>query len=185
VTTSVIPLTKHQSGSVYPSFSSIESNIIWDELIPNIMDDPVSSLIDAQPNTEKQGGESQSPLAEPIVSLTSSCALSVVRFGSPLSSSLPQWRSPPTQVTSSWSWAPLHHSLRPPPHRSTADDNPSPYDTEASCGCWSYGGPSTRSGHPGRGHRGEGGGWSKRPRPPGDPELLMLKVVYAWCPTAS
>jgi hypothetical protein len=47
------------------------------------------------------------------------------------------------------------------------------------------GGPSTRSGHPGRGHRGEGGGWSKRAQPPGDPELLMLMVVCAWCPTMS
>jgi hypothetical protein len=61
----------------------------------------------------------------------------------------------------------------------------SPYDTEASRSYRRYGGPSTRSEHPGRGRQGEGGGWLKRAQPPGDPELLMLMVVRAWCPMMS
>jgi hypothetical protein len=33
-----------------PHFFSIESNITWDKLIPNMRDDPAPSLIDTQPN---------------------------------------------------------------------------------------------------------------------------------------
>jgi hypothetical protein len=46
----IAPLTEHQRGRVHPSFLSIESNIIWNKLIPSMRDDPVPSLIDTQPS---------------------------------------------------------------------------------------------------------------------------------------
>jgi hypothetical protein len=48
--TLVIPQIKHESGWVYPFFSSLKSNTRWDKLIPDIMDDPIPSLINTHPN---------------------------------------------------------------------------------------------------------------------------------------
>jgi hypothetical protein len=42
----------------HPSFSSLKSNTRWDKLIPDIRNNPVTSLVGAQPNTpqEDSGG---------------------------------------------------------------------------------------------------------------------------------
>jgi hypothetical protein len=43
--------TKHKRGWVHPSYSFIQPNVRWDELIPDIRDDPVPSLLNPQINT--------------------------------------------------------------------------------------------------------------------------------------
>jgi hypothetical protein len=46
----VIHSIKYESRWVYPLFSSLKSNIRYDKFIPNIIDDPISIIIDAQLN---------------------------------------------------------------------------------------------------------------------------------------
>jgi hypothetical protein len=54
VITLVIPPIKHESGWGYPSFSSLKSNMMWNKLIPEIMDGSITFFIDAQPNTPNE-----------------------------------------------------------------------------------------------------------------------------------
>jgi predicted MPP superfamily phosphohydrolase len=51
VVTSVVPLTKHESELVHLSFLFLKSNMRGNELIFNLRNDLVPSLVDAESNS--------------------------------------------------------------------------------------------------------------------------------------